>query len=120
LANEYVKGHKCEKCPVGMLNKAGDDPHYFDTACTPEICHENHYVQCTGTVKGGDRACACQPCAKVVPKHEGNTHTGLALTNNGPGHAKSADGSIAGSLDGIHLTNTAGDDCSLGETTQCV
>jgi hypothetical protein len=120
LANEYVKEHRCEKCPVGMLNKAGDDPHYFDTACTPEICHENHYVQCTGTVKGGDRACACQPCAKVTPKHADNEHTGLALTNNGPGHAKNADGSIAGSLDGIHLTNTAGDDCSLGETTQCV
>jgi len=123
--NERVEDHRCIKCPVGTTNQAGDDPHYFDTACTPEICHENHHVVCTGAKTDVKRQCTCKPCPKVPVTHEGNTHQGVDLTNNGPGpnakpNALLADGSIAGSLDGIHLTNTAGDDCSLNEDTYCV
>jgi hypothetical protein len=89
-ANERVVNHACTACPVGTTNAAGDDPHYFDTACTPTICSENFHVKCT--VTDGVTACVCAACPAVA-------------------------GADAG---GIHLTNTAGDDCSKGVNTSCV
>jgi hypothetical protein len=91
-ANEHVKDHLCAACPVGTTNAAGDDPHYFDTECTATICSENQHVSCT-TVAGPPAVttCVCAACPAV-----------------------------AGADAGIHLTNTAGDDCSKGVSTQCV
>jgi hypothetical protein len=91
-ANERVVNHVCAACPVGTTNAAGDDPHYFDTECTATICSENQHVSCT-TVAGPPAVttCVCAACP-----------------------------AIAGADAGIHLTNTAGDDCSKGVSTQCV
>jgi hypothetical protein len=44
LENEYVFNERCESCPAGTTNAAGDDTLGGNTACDATMCGANQYV----------------------------------------------------------------------------
>jgi hypothetical protein len=118
-ANERVQHHTCKECPVGTTNAAGDDPHYHDTECTAVLCKENYRVLCTEPLDTWD-SCKCVACNSKTSSsgHGGDTQGSLEHKD---GDVGVKDGSNAGESNAnLHLTNTAGDDCSKKITTYCV
>jgi hypothetical protein len=105
VANERVLNHACATCPVGTTNAAGDDPHYHDTECAATICAENYRVVCTDST------------GEIAP----DATTGLMPATRTPTSCTCVACNTPDNDGGrLHLTNTAGDDCSLMATTTCV
>jgi len=117
--HEHVHDHTCRTCPVGTTNAAGDDPHYHDTACTAVLCNENERVVCADPLNKWN-SCVCRACNLDAASqgHGGDTEGTL---EHRAGDVGVDDGSNAGATNAnLHLTNTAGDDCSKKLTTYCV
>jgi len=130
--DEHVHDHKCVPCKTGHTNVAGDDPNRpTNTACTPFVTPKNR-ADCAKDQHVVNHKCVA--CPPGTTNQAGDDHGGhdtrceaiLCKANERVQDHKCVpcnpvtdkDKVTAGDHTAGHLTNTAGDDASKGNT-QC-
>lgn len=134
----HVVNHMCVACPAGSTNMGGDDPNsVVNSYCENDASRPNLDKHSACVIDTHVRAHACVKCpvgttnAAGDDPHYFNTactaeicHENFKVACTGDGDAKvctcTACPAPTDAGAGVHLTNTAGDDCSKGVNTFCV